>query len=241
MELVKRNYKILLLIIVIFHVGCTTNSKKVFTISGKLTNYKNEPLPDGIVRLKGKKFEDLYEVKTDSNGKFLLKAPMGQYLGLYAVKDYGEKYLEFWYWDLFLNRNVTKNIKIDTLEVYGLKAWKTFNGLMVYFRPMSLLKYKKLGAKGPNDPIAKNKSIFPSLESSSIKVSVNNLPVKILRLQKVFEVTSKDGRTVEGLLLNTSFPRKFRLEKTHLEICIDIHDEVTDERGMACQDTLNLP
>ena len=69
---------------------------------------------------------------------------------------------------------------------------------MIYFRPMSLLKYKKLGAKGPNDPVAKNKSIFPSLGANGIKVSVNRFPVKVLRLQKIFEVTSEDRKTKDA-------------------------------------------
>lgn len=233
--------KVLSFVFALAVAGCATPTKsKTFTISGSLSNYAGTPLANGVVHLKGKKFKDLFSAKTDKKGQFSIEAPAGQYLSLYVVKDYAEKYLEFWHWGLNLNRNIHRDIKIDTLELYNITAWKSFGGLMIYFRPMSLIKYRKTGARGANDPKAKGTSVLPKLTQSSIKVSVNNVPAPVRKVQVVDEITSSNGRKIEGILVNAGFP-SVGGSPDLFEICLDIEDTDTKEKGMGCYDMPNLP
>lgn len=230
--------KFFLLVFALFLTSCAVSSGgKRFSVSGVLTDYSGTPLEGGVIRLKGKGFKDLYTTHSDSQGRFLLEAPAGDYLALYAVKDYASRFLEFWYWGLILNRDLYKETKIDTLEVYGLQTWKTYGGLMIYFRPMSLLRGKAEKAKGEK---FNELRLFPEMTKQDVKVLVNGHAVETRKVEEVREVVSSTGDMMKALLVNASFPKgKIHPEADWIEVCVDITDNKTQERGMACHSLKN--
>ena len=68
---------------------------------------------------------------------------------LIGVKDYAIENLEFWCHDLDLTIDQTLDFKFGKLEIYWTNVFQVkgaYPSLMIYFRPMSLEKYK-LGLK----------------------------------------------------------------------------------------------
>ena len=76
-----------------------------------------------------------------------------------AVKEYAVNYLEYWCQNIPLYQNMSLDISFDTIEVYGLHVFPVKgagNGLMAFFRPMSLAKFRQ-GAQDivPDDLVIK--------------------------------------------------------------------------------------
>ncbi|MPM91320.1 hypothetical protein SDC9_138448 [bioreactor metagenome] len=128
----------------------------------------------------------------------MLEAKNGYYTFMVAVKDYGEKFLEFWCQNINLESNITINAAIDKLEVYGLHCFIVKGGypsMMVYFRPMSLEKFK-LGER----------DICPNMINSSIKVSINGYESKVYKVNKVEEYGRDCSMT--AYLVQVSIPKE---------------------------------
>ena len=97
------------------------------------------------VEIKNENFETMYQTLSDESGNFELCVPDGVYPFLTAVRNYGDQYLEYWAQNIPAQQEPELHIRIDTLEVYGLHAFivkGAANALSIYFRPMSLEKYK---------------------------------------------------------------------------------------------------
>ena len=146
-------------------------------LDGYIKDKNNQPVALAEVELKDNNFETLYSTCTDTKGYYKFDIPSGYYPFFFAVKGYKETGLEYWCQDIILNADLKLDAKIDTLEVYGLHAFSVKgagNGLMVYFRPMSLDKY----LRGAED-------IAP--EQIDIKVSVDGEERALVNVNKVFE------------------------------------------------------
>ena len=76
------------------------------------------------MEIKDNNFDTIYFTKSDEHGDYKIDLPAGIYPFVTAVRDYGEKYLEYWCSDLKLIHDAELNICIDTLEVYGLNYFK---------------------------------------------------------------------------------------------------------------------
>ena len=146
-------------------------------LDGYIKDKNNQPVALAEVELKDNNFETLYSTCTDTKGYYKFDVPSGYYPFFFAVKGYKETGLEYWCQDIILNADLKLDAKIDILEVYGLHAFSVKgagNGLMVYFRPMSLDKY----LRGAED-------IAP--DQIDIKVSVDGEERAIVNVNKVFE------------------------------------------------------
>lgn len=146
-------------------------------LDGYIKDKNNRPVALAEVELKDNNFETLYSTCTDTKGYYKFDVPSGYYPFFFAVKGYKETGLEYWCQDIILNADLKLDAKIDTLEVYGLHAFSVKgagNGLMVYFRPMSLDKY----LRGAED-------IAP--DQIDIRVSVDGEESTIVNVNKVFE------------------------------------------------------
>lgn len=199
------------------------------TITGTLKDYSGAPLSNGEVILKNDNFEDLVKVMTDSEGRFELKASSGTYNALYAVKDYKTKFLEFWFWDLPLNQDLNLDIKIDGLEVYGIKAWRTYRGAMVFFRPMSLKRFKALGNPDGTKPVL----IAPDLKINDITVYLDGAQTKIWGINKVKEKANASKSYMDAYLIHIDDKRELKKDGWQ-KLCIDLYDSQTEERGQGC-------
>ena len=166
-------------------------------IWGKITNKFGNPVEEATVALKNKKFEDLYVTYTDEDGNYKLDVENKEYPYLFIVKNFAVDNLEFWCQDINFENGIDKeiNASIDKLEVYGLNVFKVDGGypaLMIYFRPMSLVKH----LNGDSD-------IFPDLDN--IEVKINNKKSEIYVVNHVEEFAG-NGKTMKSCLLNISMP-----------------------------------
>lgn len=143
------------------------------------------------IEVKNDHFGTIFQTFSDANGRFELQLPDGVYPYLTAVRDYADKYLEYWAHNVPAQGEVTLDIAIDTLEVYGIHAFEAKGGvraLSVYFRPMSLQKFK-----------AGEKDIAPNLDENGISVVVNGQETDVLVVNRVQEYT-RDGMLTAYLI-----------------------------------------
>ena len=155
-------------------------------------------LPGVSVEIKNEQFETLYETVSDETGTFSLSVPDGIYHFLTAVREYGDRYLEYWAQNIPAQRELTLNVRIDTIEVYGLHAFHVkgaANALTVYFRPMSLQKFKS----GAHD-------IAPELGKCNITVLVDGQQSEVYSLNRVQEYAGEDVGLLTAYLLQVSVP-----------------------------------
>ena len=113
-------------------------------IKGLVCDKNNKALSDVTVELKNKKFEIVVSSKTDVNGRFVIETDNDTYPYLIAVKEYRTEYLEYWCRNIRSYEEIELNIRIDKLEIYGMNAFVIgggYDSIMVYFCPMSLVKF----------------------------------------------------------------------------------------------------
>ena len=89
-------------------------------LHGFVTDKNNLSLPGVLVEIKNSEFQTIYSAETDQSGYYEIELTAGFYPFLTAVRDYGERYLEYWCHNLKLDLDTELNIKIDTIEIYGL-------------------------------------------------------------------------------------------------------------------------
>jgi len=131
------------------------------------------PAAETAVEIKDTQFQTIYATVSDEYGYYEIEADVARYPFLIAVKEYGVHYLEYWCQNIDLRQEQRLDIRVDTLEVYGLHAFRVkggMNALMVYFRPMSLAKY----LLGEADIAPEIKEIRATLDGKAVKVLVTN-------------------------------------------------------------------
>jgi hypothetical protein len=206
-------------------------------ISGRVTDFKNQPIEKAVVELKDSHFETAARAITDKDGRYSLTAEKGCYMGLMAVKDYQTRYLEYWAWSVPAERDLEINPRFDRLEVYAVNAWRPQGGYpsyQIYFRPMSLTRiFKKITEAGGMANFQKRPllDIAPDLSAKDITVTIDGQAVKILRVNKVREAAGPD-QDLFGYVIQTELPEK-KAEGEYSLITIILTDAETDEMGEA--------
>lgn len=187
------------------------------TIRGVVTDKQGVALEDATVGLKNSQFEDILVTTTDKNGEYLLEPELGHYPFLYAVKEYGASFLEYWCQNITLSDDMVINTQIDRLEIYGLHYFVikgAYPALTIYFRPMSLAKYQ-----------AGREDIAPDLSSEMIYVSVNGRPAEVYLLNTVEEFAG--DRNMTAYLMQASYPSELLREGKNF-LTVRVTDEVGD-------------
>ena len=171
------------------------NSKPTRTITGTMKDFKDHVIQDADVTIltnsasqieddpiagKKKVWDTAYQTKTDADGRFSLTVSTEPYLALQAVKGYATENLEYWAWNLPANKDMTFDIHIQKLEVYGVHAWTVEEpgrrSVAAYFRPMSLSRLKT--------------GLTPPLNLGSVGVNVDGAQSKVLRMDRIEEVVT---------------------------------------------------
>lgn len=162
-----------------------------------ITKDKDNNILSGVsVELKDNRFNTTHETMSDENGCFELIVPDGVYPFLVAVRDYAEKYLEYWAHNVPAYGEICFDIHIDTLELYGINAFiiqGAARALSVYFRPMSLDKFQK-----------KEADISPDFDNAGICAMVNGIQAEVLVVNKVQEYIGQGFLT--AYLIQISIP-----------------------------------
>ena len=126
-------------------------------LNGYVKDKYGMPIADAVVEIKDCNFITLYHTQSNDDGYYQLDIPEGRYPFLVAVKNYAVNYLEYWCQNLPLFEDTTLDVSFDTIELYGLHAFEikgAGNGLMIYLRPMSLLKFQRGDEDiSPDDPV----------------------------------------------------------------------------------------
>ena len=165
-----------------------------------------------LIEIKNENFETMYQALSNENGEFELCVPDGSYPFLTAVRDYGDQYLEYWAQNVPAQQELELHIRIDTLEVYGLHAFTVkgaANTLSIYFRPMSLEKFK-----------AGEVDIAPVLKENDITVAVNGLESKVYAVNLVREYIGEDRKYLSACLIQSSIPEGIKeWERIDITIC----------------------
>lgn len=179
-------------------------------LSGYTRDKDSNPIAGANVYIMSERFEPLHQTVSDETGFYSFDLPAGKYKYLVTVKDYGEKYLEYWCENIDLDGDRTIDARFDTLEVYGLNVFRVRGGhpaLMVYFRPMSLEKFR-----------AGEADICPDI--TSIRAFVNGGEVSILETNKVREFAG--DRSMSAYLIQAALPEGVNdWERVDIEITGD--------------------
>lgn len=158
-------------------------------LEGYVKSKNHAPIANAMVEILDDNFVTIYGTQSNENGYYKFDIPAGQYPFLIAVKDYAVNCLEYWCQNISLQQNMSLEVSFDTLEVYGLHVFSIKgggNGLMVYFRPMSLVKFQQ----GEQD-------IAP--EDIAIKVTVDGEERSVITANKVKEFAA--GREMSAYLI----------------------------------------
>jgi len=163
-------------------------------LSGYTKDKDGNAIAGAVVEVKDAQFQTIYQAQSDIQGYYSIELPAGKYPFLTAVRDYGVDYLEYWCQNINLTQDMSLDIRFDSLEIYGLHAFEVkgaYPSLMVYFRPMSLEKYKK----GEPD-------ISP--EINSIRAFIDGKAVSVLMENKVREYIGED--CMSAFLIQIALP-----------------------------------
>lgn len=164
-------------------------------ISGYVTDKNGLCVEGATIEIKNGKFETLYQAYSNKLGYYEIDAESKKYPFLIGVKDYAESGLEFWCQNIDLTKDVSLDLSFDKLEIYGLHVFRVKGGypsLMIYFRPMSLEKFK-LGEK----------DIAPDLKE--INVKIDDQVVDICFVNKVWEFVG--DRNLTAYLIQVELPK----------------------------------
>ncbi|MBS7634074.1 carboxypeptidase regulatory-like domain-containing protein [Candidatus Bathyarchaeota archaeon] len=219
-------------------------------IYGKVTDFEGNPVEEATVVIVSKEFEVLYQTFSDADGKYNLNVNEGNYIALWACKDYAVKNLEYWAWNIPAYQDLEVNPRINGLEVYAVNAWMPQGGLpsmQIYFRPMSLKRSKefsqRLGIGFPPSAdeirnVSNNFSIIdiaPNLTKGDIEVIIDNQTVKVLEINKVKEAAG-GNQSIYGYLIQTALPVNSKTSRNsgYSQIRIIISDRETGEKGEGC-------
>ena len=158
-------------------------------LEGYVRDKNNAVIANALIEIKGNDFVTIYSTESDENGYYKFDIPTGKYPFLIAVKDYAVNCLEYWCQNIHLQQNMSLDVTFDTLEVYGLHVFSVKGGgksLMVYFRPMSLVKFQQ----GEED-------IAP--EDITLKVIIDEKETPVITTNNVKE--SAGGREMSAYLI----------------------------------------
>ncbi len=207
-------------------------------ISGRVTDFENQPIPGASIELKDSRFETVAAATSGPDGSYSLTAPKGEYMALAAVKDYQTECLEYWAWNVPAKEDLVIDPRFDRLEVYALNAWRPQGGYpsyQIYFRPMSLTRtIKKIEEAGGMEGLGKLAliDIAPVLASGDIAVTIDGEAVEILKVNKVLESVGP-GQDMIGYVIQTELPKRNKSIECRI-ITVTITDRETGEKGEAC-------
>lgn len=86
-------------------------------IKGVITDKNGKVIEGATVALKNEDFEDVISTTTNSKGEYFLDAEEKYYPFMLVVKNYKEKYLEYWLQNINLTKDLVINASIDKLEI----------------------------------------------------------------------------------------------------------------------------
>lgn len=200
------------------------NSENHVSVSGRVTDFDGIPIDSAIVRILHDNFSEAYYTYSDKNGYYTI--PMvekGKYKAMYVLrpKEYPRENavaredmrLEFWAWNLVIDRDITINPHYHRLELYGTTAFRIPNskgGFMIYTRPMSLEKVTSY-----SDEIMVNKKESEKVMDVSVapeyfvpEVFADDEPLKVNSVHPIEEWIGVEGQSITGYIIQVDAPKQ---------------------------------
>ncbi len=170
-------------------------------IRGKITDFENNPFPAYVsfFRIAFDGNCSRLGAWSDEKGEYQIKIPKGIYNAVYVDDHtYGVTSLENWSWHFIADKDEEHDFKVGNGEVYSLSPWANNGGsatLFAYFRPMILPSIKQnTYLIDINNKDREVNDICPELELEDIKITINNIPLKVISLQKIYETSNNFTR-----------------------------------------------
>lgn len=172
------------------------------TITGQVTDKNGLPVKKCDVFFNANAWIDdnSIHVTCDKSGNYSAEIAPGLYNSVYVCDEelYGKTKLEYWGWNLTLDKSQRIDAQFDTMEVYSLATWASnggSNSIFASFRPMSLTKaknasYKEIQHNGKNVVLF---DISPVINKSSIKGFVDEQPIQLLEFSWAYEKVANCG------------------------------------------------
>lgn len=216
-------------------------AQKRVCISGTVTDFDNHPIAGSDVFVQDKDFKDLYHVKCDKKGQYVLRIPAGEYPYLSAIREANypqsphfngnvtDARLEFWSWGFIADRDTTLNLRYQRMEVYGVNVFSVQGGsatYQIYVRPMSLTRT----AQWMTDR-SKPAHFAPEADKLKAEVTIDGEPVKVLLKQPVREFATAE-QTLDAYLLTVAMPTK-KASKPYRVFRIVLEDMENGDKGEA--------
>lgn len=110
-----------------------------YTVSGRVTDYNGLPVDSCSVIIYNPDFSEAFEVLSNADGYYRIDSvPQGRYAAIAAMRvseyprvmqePFDKMKLEFWAWNVILNRDLMLDIRYDKMELYGTKAFFEYGG-----------------------------------------------------------------------------------------------------------------
>ena len=206
------------------------------TISGKVTDFTGQSIDGALIMVKGDNFSTFVDTTySDAKGDYSIIVNKGKYSGIAAVRmeDYNKTKLEFWAYEISAYENLNINIRYDRLEVYGVNIFSVqggYPGYTIYFRPMSLTRFKTADLNSDTIDIA------PPTDMIDIKIVVNEKRVRVNSIQRVVEYAGKQKMYAYLIQTELSEPSETKYNKFQ----IIVEDKENGDRGEAIYFKENL-
>lgn len=179
---------------------------------GTVCDQNGSPLPGAIVEVKDERFQTRFSVLSGADGTYRLTVPEGVWPFVTVVRDYGERFLEFWCQNLPVSGDTGLDVRIGTLEVYGMHLFRVKGAgkqYFLYFRPMELNRFK-----------AGKKDICPDL--AEVSVRIDGEKVQVLHIDRVTECAG--GLQMGAFLVQVSAPENTGDWKVWREVKAEVRD-----------------
>ncbi|MCD8102035.1 MAG: carboxypeptidase-like regulatory domain-containing protein [Alistipes sp.] len=237
-----KNISLTLLILIL--ASCAGGPETV-TISGRVTDFEGNPVGGSVVQIKHEDFSPAYETYTDGDGFYSLQVEKGRYASMYAIRP--EEYprnnavptedmrLEFWAWNLVADRNLTINPRYHKLELYGTTVFANvggYDGMFVYFRPMSVTKYVAYAEEIFTDKSVAERETDVSISPEHLKVRVfaDEQELKINSVTPVEEFIGIANPAITGYLVQVDAPAR-PTDKPYILFRVEAENTEYGERG----------
>jgi hypothetical protein len=219
-------------------------AQETVTLSGRATDFDGHPIDSCSVHLFGCDFNPIYTAVADKDGYYTMKdVKKGTYMALYAIRantyprrnavPYSDMRLEFWGWNVIVDRDLTINPRCHRLELYGTTVFEQYGGypgLFVYTRPMSL---GKLLAYDKETVLNKEKadkdadiSVLP--DDFKVQVFADDEPLKVNSVQAVEEYVGEGHQL--GYLIQVERP-KHRPSRPYVIFRVTAQNTALGEEG----------
>gem|GEM_PF-2916666 len=231
--------------IVTFHLGREKVEKVVrlpeqHRLYGRVTDFEGRPV-QAYVMINSNKFRGVGGVKTDAEGCFEIMLPERKYQQIFICDgNYGRSKLEFYGWNLYLDKDVELNARFDKIEIYRMAVGVTpERTVIIDFVPMDIFHTVQRISQDLKKKVSidySSSKYYPPLSISDIEVFIDDSKAELWTLHKRKHLLADYGlknKTRPAYTLEAKIPSQIRAGKHTLRVLI--HKEI-DENGRTLEE-----